>query len=71
MLYKEGMAGVSLLLGWVALRQGERATVRSRAEESLTLYRQMENQGGMAEALCMLGKVEAARGDHAFAQTLL
>jgi ATP/maltotriose-dependent transcriptional regulator MalT len=64
------MAVASLLLGWVALKQGDRATARSRAEESLTLYREMENREGMAEALCMLGKVEAARGDQALARTL-
>ena len=34
------------------------------------LYREMEHQEGMAEALSMLGKVDAARGDHAFARTL-
>ena len=34
------------------------------------LYREMEHQDGMAEALCVLGKVEAARGDHAFARSL-
>ena len=33
------------------------------------LYREMEHLEGMAEALCLLGKVEAARGDHAFART--
>src|SRR5438270_4049363 len=67
---KEGMAVASLLLGWVALKQGDTATARSRVEESLTLYREMEHREGMAEALSMLGKVEAARGDHAFAHTL-
>jgi predicted ATPase/class 3 adenylate cyclase len=67
---KEGMAVASLLLGWVALKQGDIATARSRVEESLTLYREMEHREGMAEALSMLGKVEAARGDHAFARTL-
>ena len=67
---KEGMAVASLLLGWVALKQGDIATARSRVEESLTLYREMEHREGMAEALSMLGKVEAARGDYAFARTL-
>jgi hypothetical protein len=45
------MAVASLLLGWVALKQGDRATARSRVEESLTLYREMEHREGMAEAL--------------------
>lgn len=67
---KEGMAVASLLLAWVALKQGDRATARSHVEESLMLYREMEHREGMAEALSMLGKVEAARGDHAFALTL-
>jgi predicted ATPase len=67
---KEGMAVASLLLGWVALKRGERAAARSRVEESLTLYRQMEHREGIAEALSMLGKVESARGDHTFARTL-
>jgi len=67
---KEGMAVASLLLGWVALKQGDRAAARSRVEESLTLYREMEHREGMAEALSMLGKVEVARGDYTFARTL-
>ena len=67
---KEGMAVASLLLGWVALKQGDSATARSRVEESLTLYREMEHREGMAEALCMLGKIETARGDYPFARTL-
>jgi predicted ATPase/class 3 adenylate cyclase len=67
---KEGIAVASLLLGWVALKQGDSATARSRVEESLTLYREMEHLEGMAEALTMSGKVEAARGDYAFARTL-
>jgi len=67
---KEGMAVASLLLGWVAFKQGDVATARERAEESLTLYREMEHREGMAEALSLLGRVEAACGDHAFARTL-
>ena len=34
------------------------------------LYREMEHREGMAEALCILGHVEASRGDHALARTL-
>jgi hypothetical protein len=34
------------------------------------LYREMEHREGMAEALCLFGKVEAARGDHAFGRSL-
>ena len=65
---KEGIAVASLLLGWVALKQRDRGTARSRVEKSLTLYREMEHREGMEEALSMLGKVETARGDHAFAR---
>ena len=67
---KEGMAVSSLLLGWVALKQGDGVTARTRVEESLALYREMEHREGMAEALSMLGRVEATRDDHAFARTL-
>jgi predicted ATPase/class 3 adenylate cyclase len=67
---KEGMAVASLLLGWVALKQGDVATARSRVEESLVLYREMEHREGMAEALSLLGKTEATLGDYAFARTL-
>jgi hypothetical protein len=34
------------------------------------LYREMELREGMAEVLCLLRKVEAARGDHALANLL-
>jgi len=67
---QEGMAVSSLLLGWVALKQGDRATARTRGEEGLTLYRKMEHREGIAEALALLGKVETARGDHACARVL-
>ena len=64
------MAVASLLLGWVALKQGDVATARTRVEESLVLYREMEHREGTAEALSLLGRVEATRGDHAFARSL-
>jgi len=67
---KEGMAVSFLLLGWVALKQGDVVTARTRVEESMALYREMEHREGMAEALSMLGRVEATRDDHAFARTL-
>jgi len=67
---QEGMAGASLLLGWVALTQGDIASARTRVEEGLTLYRKMEHREGIAEALALLGKVETARGDHACARAL-
>jgi hypothetical protein len=67
---KEGMAVASLLLGWVALKQRDVVTARSRMEESLVLYREMEHREGMAEALSLLGKAEAALGDYTFARTL-
>ena len=65
------MAVVSLLLGWVALKQqGDVASARTRVEESLALYREMDHREGIAEALSLSGKVEATRGDHASARTL-
>ena len=67
---KEGMAVASLLLGWVALKQGDVATARSRVDESLVLYREMENREGIAEALSLLGKTEATLSNYAFARTL-
>jgi len=67
---KEGMAVASLLLGWVALKQGDVATARSRVEESLVLYREMEHREGIAEALSLLGKTEATLSNYTFARTL-
>ncbi len=67
---KEGMAVSSLLLGWVALKQGDVVTAHTRVEESLALYREMEHREGMAEALSLLGRVEATRDDHVFARAL-
>jgi predicted ATPase/class 3 adenylate cyclase len=67
---QEGMAVSFLLLGWVALKQGDLATARARVEEGLTLYRKMEHREGIAEALSLLGGVEADRGDHALARVL-
>ena len=67
---KEGMAVSSLLLAWVALRQGDIAMARTRVEQSLGLYKEMEHREGVAEALSLLGRVEASSGDHAFARTL-
>ncbi|HEX6477286.1 MAG TPA: tetratricopeptide repeat protein [Ktedonobacteraceae bacterium] len=67
---KEGMAVSSLLLAWVALRQGDIATARTRVEQSLGLYKEMEHREGVAEAFSLLGRVEASSGDHTFARTL-
>jgi predicted ATPase/class 3 adenylate cyclase len=67
---KEGKAVSSLLLGWVALKQGDVITARTRVEESLALYREMEHREGMAEALSLLARLEATRDDHAFARVL-
>jgi predicted ATPase/class 3 adenylate cyclase len=67
---QEGMAGASLLLGWVALTQGDMAAARTRVEEGLTLYRKMEHREGIAEALALLGKVATARRDYGCARAL-
>ena len=67
---KEGMAVSSLLLAWVALRQGDIATARTRVGQSLGLYKEMEHREGQAEALSLLGKVEVSSGDYVLARTL-
>lgn len=67
---KEGMAVSSLLLGWVALKQGDVTIARTRVGESLALYREMEHREGIAESLLLLARAEATRGDHAFARVL-
>ena len=67
---QEGMAVSSLLLGWIALTQGDLAAAHTRGEEGLMLYRKMEHREGIAEALVLLAKVEIARGDHACARVL-
>jgi tetratricopeptide (TPR) repeat protein len=67
---KEGMAVTSLLLGSVALKQGDVAAARTRTEEALRLYREMEYREGITEALALLGNVETARGDLPYASTL-
>ena len=64
------MAVSSLLLGSVALKEGDVATARTRVEEGLLLYREMGYQEGIAEALSLLGKVEVARGDPPLARAL-
>jgi tetratricopeptide (TPR) repeat protein len=67
---QEGIAVSSLLLGWVALTQGDIATARTCIEEGLALYRKMEHREGIAEALALLGRVEAARGEYTYARVL-
>jgi len=67
---QEGIAVSSLLLGWMALTQGDLGTARTRVEEGLMLYRKMEHREGLAEALALLGKVETARGEQAAARVL-
>jgi non-specific serine/threonine protein kinase len=67
---KEGMAVSSLLLGSVALKQGDIATARTRMEEGLLLYREMGYREGIAEALALLGKVAIAQGDLSHARML-
>jgi len=67
---KEGMAVSFLLLGWVALKQGDVATARAHIEEGLGLYKEMEHREGMAEALSLLGRVEATQRNLAVARAL-
>ncbi len=58
------------LSGWVALQQGDAATARELAEESLRLYRETGRGRSIADALSLLGRVEARQGDHVRARAL-
>jgi tetratricopeptide (TPR) repeat protein len=66
---QEGIATSSLLLGWVALTQGDMETALTRVKEGLALYRQMAHREGSAEALSLLGRAAAARGDYVGARS--
>jgi predicted ATPase/DNA-binding SARP family transcriptional activator len=56
--------------GRLALRQGDYADARSRAEESLSTWRAMGNQRGTAESLNLLGNIASAQGDYPAARAL-
>jgi len=56
--------------GLLAYRQGDYARARALHEESLTLYRHLEDQMGIATALSHLGSVAYKQGDFARARAL-
>nr|HET6904539.1 tetratricopeptide repeat protein [Ktedonobacteraceae bacterium] len=68
--FKEGIAAVYILMGQLALGQGDIVTARAQVEESVVLYKEMGHRYGTAESLAVLGKVLAAEGDYAAAREL-
>ena len=50
-------------LSEVAYHQGDRVTARTRAEESLAIYRELDNQWGIAQAMEHLAQIALADGD--------
>jgi len=50
-------------LGWLAHQQGESPYARQRLEESLLLFRQLNDEQGIAEVLDTLGDVAWAADD--------
>jgi predicted ATPase/DNA-binding CsgD family transcriptional regulator len=56
--------------GFLAWMQGDQATARSRLEESITLWRELEDKQGLAHALRFLSGSFESRGDYAVARPL-
>ncbi len=74
-LFKElgdmwGIAECSLLLGQLALRQGDTVTAHTRLSQSLTLFGEVGNRRGIARSLAQLGDVAAMQQDWARARLL-
>jgi predicted ATPase/serine/threonine protein kinase/DNA-binding CsgD family transcriptional regulator len=65
--FKEGIAAASILVGQLALGQGDFVTAHAQVEKSVELYKEMGHRYGKAESLAVLGKVLAAEGDYAAA----
>jgi len=65
--FKEGIAAAYILVGQLALGQGDVVTAHAQVEESVELYKEMGHRYGTAESLAVLGKVLAAEGDYAAA----
>jgi predicted ATPase/DNA-binding CsgD family transcriptional regulator len=55
------------LLAWM---QGDQATATSRLEQSVTLWRELEDKSGLAQALRILGHVMLGQGASAVARSL-
>ena len=56
--------------GTLARIQGDHAAARARLEESLALYREWNDKGGIAYALTSLGNLAYGQGDYAGARSL-
>src|SRR6266496_22935 len=65
-----GNALWSYLAGQVALQQGDAAQARSLLEESVTLYKKMEDRWHTARSLSGLARVEAVQSNYTAARTL-
>ncbi len=57
--------------GRLALMEGDYAEARALQEQSLSLYRKLGDQRGVADALCLLGDLALAEGEHSLAATFL
>jgi non-specific serine/threonine protein kinase len=66
---KEVRARAFLSLGTLTYLQGDHIAARSAYENSLTLYQDLRDKDGIAEALYYLAEVAATQGDHAAART--
>jgi predicted ATPase/DNA-binding CsgD family transcriptional regulator len=67
---KANVAYSLLMLGFVAIFQGETATARSLLEENLTLFRELGDRRGIALGLYGLGWVALGQGDYVRARAL-
>ncbi len=68
---KQLIARALLLLGSLALSQGDYPAARSYQSDCLKLYRELDNEWGAAAALDDLGNIELHEGNLALAQPLL
>ena len=57
-----------LMLGHLAVRQGDREAVRARVSEGAALARQLDRPGSLSRALCILGTNALDEGDWGEAQ---
>ena len=66
--YSKERARVALFIGALASAQGDFEAARSCLEQSLALYREMDNQSGVAASLNALAISARERGDYSSAQ---
>jgi ATP/maltotriose-dependent transcriptional regulator MalT len=62
------MAAALCLSAQLALTEGDLVTAQAQGQQSLLLYRQLEQRHGIAEALLVVGRIEAAQGEYAAAR---